>query len=348
MEGKKTMNGMRKQLKMNEKVALFGRRFSGLRNLYGTYDLETKRCYVLKRPVDDKVLIHHLKGTRPYGVFLLMDDRIRAIAVDFDRLDPDPVGQFVHRAQHYQIPAYVEVSKSKGFHVWIFFEERGVLAAKARMVIHHILQEIDCLDVEIFPKQDRLNSANQYGNYINAPLFGQLVSKGKTVFVDPNDSFHPYPDQWEFLATIDPVPESVLDETIEINDLKPLQDTLKLGGIDEPKSFALPPCAREILDQGVCENQRVACFRLAVHLKRIGLPFDIAMVVLKVWSLKNRPANGKQRITDHEIKSQAQWAYEKEYRGYGCGEPVIKSFCSKDCPLFQRTKSNKTGKEKAS
>ncbi len=149
---------------------------------YGTYDPETKRCYVLKRPVDDKVLIKHLKGARPYGVFLLIDDHIRAIAADFDRLDPDLVVQFVHHVQHYQIPAYVEVSKSKGFHVWIFFDERGVLAAKARMVIHHILQEIDCLDVEIFPKQDRLNSANQYGNYINAPLFGQLVSKGENRF----------------------------------------------------------------------------------------------------------------------------------------------------------------------
>ncbi len=334
------MSGMSKQLKMNEKVALFGRRFSGLRNVYGTYDPKTMRCCVIKQPVTNKVLIHHLKGTRPYGVFLLMDDRIRAIAADFDRLDPDPVAQFVHRAQHYQIPAYVEVSKSKGFHVWIFFDERGVPAAKARMVIHHILQEIDCSDVEVFPKQDRLNSANQYGNFINAPLFGQLVPQGKTVFVDSGDAFRPYPDQWAFLEKIQSVPEFLLDETIEINDLKPLQDALKVDDIDERKSFTLPPCAREILNQGVCENQRVACFRLAVHLKRIGFPFDIAMVVLKVWAMKNRPVNGKQRITDREIKSQAKWAYEKEYRGYGCEEPVIKSFCSNECPLYQKKNQN--------
>ncbi len=327
------------QLKTNEKVKIFISRFSGLKNVYGTYDPKTKRCCVIKQPVEDKVLINHLKGMRPYGVFLLMDDRTRAIAVDFDHLDPDPVVLFVHRAQHYQIPAYVEVSKSKGFHVCNFFDEKGVLAAKARMVIQHILQEIECPDVEVFPKQDRLNSANQYGNFINAPMFGQLVRKGKTVFVDPNDSFNPYPDQWDFLATIHPVPESVLDETIEMNDLRPQNGISKPNSIDIHKSFALPPCARDILDQGVSENQRVACFRLAVHLKRIGLPFDIAMVVLKVWSLKNQPINGKQRITDHEIKSQTQWAYEKEYRGYCCGEPVIKSFCSKDCPLFQRTKS---------
>ncbi len=336
------------QFKTNEKVKIFRNRFSGLKNVYGTYDPKTKRCCVIKQPVTGKVLTQHLKGTRPYGVFLLMGDRVRAIAADFDHLDPDPIVQFVHRAQHYLIPAYVEVSKSKGFHVWIFFDERGVLAAKARMVIQHILQEIECPDVEVFPKQDRLNSANQYGNFINAPLFGQLVPQGKTVFIDLNDSFHPYPDQWDFLATIDPVPESVLDETIEMNDLRPQNDISKPISIATQKSFALPPCAREILDQGVSENQRVACFRLAVHLKRIGFPFDIAMVILKVWSLKNRPVNGKQRITDHEIKSQTQWAYEKEYRGYGCGEPVIKSFCSKDCPLFQRTQSNKTGKEKAS
>jgi hypothetical protein len=60
-----------------------------------------------------------------------------------------------------------------------------VKASKARLVIKSILEEIECPETEIFPKQDSLQNGNSFGNYINAPLFGTLVPKNKTVFVDP-------------------------------------------------------------------------------------------------------------------------------------------------------------------
>jgi len=57
--------------------------------------------------------------------------------------------------------------------------------------------------------------------------------------------------------------------------------------------FGLPPCARKILAEGVSAYQRVSCFRLAVHLKRNGIPYDLVVAVLKAWAKKNRPADGK-------------------------------------------------------
>ena len=321
-----------------EKLSLFKSLFTGLKNVYGTYDPDSGRVSQVKAPVTEKVLLAHLTGRKPYGVYLLVKDRTYAIAVDFDtNIILEPV-KFVARAKHYSISAYVERSKSKGHHVWIFFEEKGVLAFKARLVVHHILDEIDKSETEVFPKQDVLNNNVQYGNFINAPLFGALIPSEKTVFVDPT-TFDMYPNQWDFLESIERVSEHVLDDIIEINNLsmpqtepRPSKSNSANGGSGR---FGLPPCAQKMLNDGVVRLQRVSCFRLAVHLKRLGLPYDVTVAALMTWALKNRPINGKEVIGETGIRSQTSCAYEKSYVGYGCESAAIKPFCEPSCPVKQ-------------
>jgi hypothetical protein len=325
------------------KVAIFRSCFSGLAHVYGTYDPASGRARQVKAQVTDKVLLGHLTGRQPYGVYLLTGDRTRAIAVDFDTEDRTAPMEFTARANHYGISAYIERSKSKGYHVWIFFTEKGVKASKPRLVVKNILDDIGCLLTEIFPKQDALDNRASYGNYINAPLFGKLVPLGKTVFVDPN-TFDPYSDQWAFLESIERVDEQVLDEIIELNDLS-VPHTRRPSSAGSPSNgglcrFSLPPCAQRMLRDGVSEFQRVSCFRLAVHLKRVGLPFDIAVAALKTWALKNRPTNGKKVIRESEILSQTASAYENTYLGYGCESPAIAPFCEPSCPVNQWRKDN--------
>ena len=91
-----------------------------------------------------------------------------------------------------------------------------------------------------------------------------------------------------------------------------------------------------MLEEGVGQFQRVACFRLAVQLRRIGMPYDLAVSTLLAWSMKNRPRDGKRIITETEVKAQTAHAYLKEYRGYGCEEPAIAPFCDPACPIFPR------------
>ena len=318
-----------------EKILIFKSHFSGLTNVYGTYDPLTGRGSQVKTPVTDKVLMAHLSGRKPYGVYLLVKDVTKAVAVDFDTQDKLPPTEFVARAKHYGIKAHLERSKSKGHHAWIFFEERGVLAQKARLVVNHILDEISHPDTEVFPKQDSLGPNARYGNFINAPLFGALVPQGKTVFLDPA-TFKPYPNQWDFLISVDRTSESVLDEIIETNDLSPktIYRTPKPSSEDmTSKPFSLPPCARKMFQDGVSQNQRTSCFRLAVHLKRLGLPYDVAVAALKTWALKNRPANGKGIIRSTEILSQATYAYDHSYTGFGCGSEAVKPFCEQTCAI---------------
>jgi len=321
--------------KTSEKIKIFKGFFTGLTDVYGTYDSVSGRTSQVKEPVTDSVFLAHLMGIQPYGVYLLVKDRTCAIAVDFDMENRMTPMEFTSQARHYGITSYIERSKSKGYHVWIFFSRGGVLAHKARMVVRHILDEIDAPDTEIFPKQDRLNKNVRYGNFINAPLFGKLVPKGRTVFVDPG-TFKPYPDQWELLQSVHRINETTLDDIIELNDLSPgsLHPSQDSGNENPATSqHSLPCCAQKMLKNGVSRFQRVSCFRLAVHLKRLGLPFDVAVAALKTWASKNRPKIEGGIITEQEIMAQISYAYSKNYRGYGCGSEAVSPFCSPECPL---------------
>ena len=328
------------------KVELYKSLFSGQKEVYGTYDHVSGQTRQVKEDVTDRVILNHLQGKKPYGVYLLTEDKTRAIVVDFDSDDANHPLDFVAAARHYGIPAYIERSKSKGYHAWIFFDANGVLAAKARRVVLHILNEIDKHDAEVFPKHDFIGSQGQvqYGNFINAPLFGRLVPEGRTVFLQPDDTLEPYRNQWEFLDSVERVSESMLDDVIETNDLdvrdpaaepankQDAQTTVSLGVFQA--SMGLPPCARHILANGVSHYQRVACFRMAVHLRKIGLPYDIVVAALARWAKKNQPPVGKGVITYNEIQSQVSSAFFKNYKGCGCEDPAIRPYCDPSCPIY--------------
>ncbi len=332
------MADTQKQRTRQDKLEIFRSCFTGLNKVYGTYNPRTGRAYQVKELVIDQVFIRHLTGKKPYGVYLLVKDRVKALAVDFDEGDLTPPMEFLAAAKNYGIATYIESSKSKGFHVWMFFERNGVLAEKARLVTQCILEEIGKPDTEIFPKQDRLETDVQYGNFINAPLFGALVPKGKTVFLDETNPIHPYRDQWELLENVGRIPESLLEEIIEINDLhrtvkNPLHPKHQPKPLGTYSSFGLPPCAQRMLVEGVTDYQRVACFRLAVQLKKTGLPEDITVAALAAWATKNQPNVEKRIITEQEIVHQTRCAYTKNYRACGCSDPVVSIFCHTGCPV---------------
>ena len=332
------------KLSTAEKIQIFKGLFMGLKNVYGTYDTKTGKVHQEKVVVTDEVILAHLTGKQSYGVYLLVGDRTGALAVDFDEDDLYLPTSFVAGAKRYGMPAYIERSKSKGYHVWIFFEQGGVLARKARLVAKRILSDIGKPATEIFPKQDVLADRVSYGNFINAPLFGALVPKGRTIFVDPVEPTKPYPDQWELLQKVQRVPEPRLDAIIESCKLleqdhadKRPESNNRTASDKNTSPFGLPPCARRMLADGVSSYQRVSCFRLAVHLKRNGMPYDLALIVLKAWAQKNQPAEGKRIITEREIEYQTKCAFENTYRSFGCEDPAIAAHCDENCPLFAYT-----------
>jgi len=339
-----------------EKVKLFRMFFTGLPNVYGTYDLATGKARQVKRPVTDQVILAHLQGRQPYGVYLLVGERTRAVVADFDVDDIELPREFVASAVHYGLATYIERSKSKGHHVWMFLDESGVSAGKARLVVQHILDEIGQPGTEVFPKHDRLDGRTSYGNYIYAPLFGSLVPQGRTVFLDPSHGLAPAADQWQFLEEVVRVKEEQLDEIIEINELGRLDNEAKRepppASNNVRSAFGLPPCAQRMLAEGVSNYQRVTCFRLAVQLKKTGLPEDLAIAALTAWARKNRPTGDKRIITEEEILAQVAGAYSRDYRSCGCGDPKVAAYCDPECPLLRggqdsvsRANGYKTGEQ---
>lgn len=324
-------------LSQDEQIELFLSLFGGLKNVFGTYNARTGKVHQIKAIVDNNVIVGHLWGSHPYGVYLLVKDKTRAIAIDFDTQEMTPVIKFITKTKQLHIPAYIERSKSKGHHIWIFFDH-PVPAAKARLVVHHILNRIGLGATEVFPKRDRLDEKVSYGNFINAPLFCLSVKEGRTIFIDPGNCYKPYKDQWQLLYSIEKLSEAKLDAIINscsltitsgISFRKP-----KKIGISQYKS--LLPCAHKMLNCGVTQYQRLACFRLAINLKRTGLPFDAAVSVLNTWSLKNRPQQGKRIITEKEIISQTRSAYLGGYRSVGCQCPSVIPYCDPDCPIRKK------------
>ena len=179
------------KLSDKEKMRLFFSRFHGLENVYGTYNTQTGKHWQIKGKVTEKVIEKHLKGKQPYGFYPLIGDKTSVAVADFDNLDPRPPIEFIKRAEHYGLSTYLEKSKSKGYHVWLFFPKDGINAKKVRLVIKFILKEIDSINTEVFPKQDSITNSGSYGNFINAPLFGKQISKNKTVFIHPNFKLEP-------------------------------------------------------------------------------------------------------------------------------------------------------------
>jgi len=338
MAAAKTMTPPTRERSTAEKVVLFRACFSGLEHVYGTYDPGTGSSWQVKAEVTDHVIVRHLQGRQPFGVYLLTGGRTRALAVDFDDQDLNPPMEFLAACLNYGLAAYLERSKSKGYHVWLFFDGAGADASKARMIVHHILAEVDCTGVEVFPKQDRLRTGATYGNFINAPLFGRLVPEGRTVFLDPHQPAGPIPNQWDLLAGVERIAEARLDDLIEINDIEPVTP------IDRPdrqtetaasawRSFGLPPCGQRMLAHGVTHFQRVSCFHLAVQLRKAGIPQDMTVAALHAWSRKNHPTNGKRIITPPEIENQVASAYARPYHGCGCEHDAVRPYCHPDCPL---------------
>ena len=160
-------------------------------------------------PMTDAVIENHLLGNETIGVYpLLPDETCWFLAADFDKRtwEYDALA-FLETCQEFDVPAALERSRSgKGGHIWIFFD-RALQAITARKLGCFILTRtmerrhqlgLDSYD-RFFPNQDTMPKGG-FGNLIALPLQFAPRKLGNSVFIDAD--FNPYPDQWQFLATI--------------------------------------------------------------------------------------------------------------------------------------------------
>jgi len=173
-------------------------------------------------PLTDEAIRDHLSGKETVGLYpLLPDETCWLLAVDFDKASwMEDVRAFLLTCDESQVPAYLERSRSgNGGHVWIFFE-RPIAAAQARRLGSAILTRtmerrhevgLDSYD-RLFPNQDTMPKGG-FGNLIALPLQKAPRDRGNSVFVDRE--FHPYHDQWAYLAEVRRMTETEVNTLVE-------------------------------------------------------------------------------------------------------------------------------------
>jgi len=172
-------------------------------------------------PLSDTVIYGHLAGEHTVGVYpLLEDDSCYFLAVDFDEAEwRDDARAFTHSCEALGVPVALEISRSgRGAHAWIFFAGR-VSARDARRLGTAIISDtcartrqlrLQSYD-RLFPNQDTMPKGG-FGNLIALPLQKGPREMGCSVFVDAE--LRAYPDQWAFLAAIQPMDVHDLEPTI--------------------------------------------------------------------------------------------------------------------------------------
>ena len=173
-------------------------------------------------PLTGQQIIKHLNGEQLIGIYpLLQNNTSWFIAADFDKKNwIEECRKFIETCASKDIPSYLERSRSgKGGHVWIFFDQ-PYQAIKSRKILTTLLEQSGVFSIfdksssfdRLFPNQNFL-SGKGLGNLIALPFHKPAYDQGNSCFVNPSDSeLKPYPDQWQFLSTIQKVSVKYLDE----------------------------------------------------------------------------------------------------------------------------------------
>jgi superfamily II DNA or RNA helicase len=188
-------------------------------------------------PVTNETILSHLQGRHVIGVYpMLVDDTCWFLAADFDKQAwKEDILAFTEICRYFDIPYAIERSQSgNGAHVWFFFNT-PVLASMARKMGSFLLTEtmanrhqlgLTSYD-RLFPNQDTLPKGG-FGNLIALPLQYRARTADNTIFLD--DHLNPYPDQWGFLDSLQPIPsdrvERIAKEATNSGQVTGIQPTL--------------------------------------------------------------------------------------------------------------------------
>ena len=168
----------------------------------GTFKNYTKKEY---QPFTNEVILHHFHGKDTIGIYPLLEDNTSYfIAADFDNENwKESVQKLYSTCTKYEIPSYIERSRSgNGGHLWIFFEE-NLPAEQTRKLMFELLREASVISYfekepsfdRLFPNQD-FHSGKGLGNLIALPLNGKALQNNNSAFLNPFD-FEPFINQFE-------------------------------------------------------------------------------------------------------------------------------------------------------
>lgn len=145
----------------------FVKLFAGRDDVYGSNE---GGC--VKERLTAEVLTKHFNGTAPIGVYPVVPKGDKCYVgwgcVDFDTAEAQQHATALHDALlEAGVTSWIERSRSKGFHVWVFAES-PVLAETMRNMLIVACQVAEVPTTEVNPKQTTL-AKGSYGNYVRLP-----------------------------------------------------------------------------------------------------------------------------------------------------------------------------------
>src|ERR1700723_2200021 len=291
-----------------------------------------EKISAVREGLSDEVLSAHLAGKYRVGTYLIkLDGRTPFLVFDVDVHERSLVRRILRRLRKMNVSAYVERSKSKGYHIWIFFDE-PLLASEARAFAKLVLRGMENPKIEIFPKQDTVGKGG-FGNCIWLPLFGLDAPKGRTVFLD--DELEPVRKQWRLLANVERTPRKRILRANEGTEPSKIRRFPRLAKSSKTREFSLPPCAQKILLNGVDKGYRnVALFTLAKHLRNARLSQDRVETLVSGANDQCQPS-----LEEREVEAIVKSVFIRKYTSLGCEYSFIASLCGDRCPIKRHEKN---------
>lgn len=179
-------------------------------------------CQLL--PLTDQTISLHLQGKKTLGAYQVFADRVLWLCIDFDIADESARGNALELARliwaeldHLNVPAYLEDSGNKGYHLWVFFAE-PVPALRAqelgRRLVYKLTSEQEFSGVnepEVFPKQVQV-TATDFGNLVKVPFGLHPKTRRRCVLLQPGGT--PCDDQRAALLAIATVPSGDVESIV--------------------------------------------------------------------------------------------------------------------------------------
>lgn len=318
---------------------------------------EGKTGYVpVQEPLNIRHLKNHLLGIHTLGIYQLdLENRVKWIVFDLDVekshlndlhdrefkqwLDAGMlkiVSELCAVLKVYQIQSHIEFSGYKGYHVWVFFQEK-ISANHARNFAQRIAAQVNLgnlpLSFEIFPKQSRV-SQKSFGNLVKLPYGIHRISGLSNSMIDENGDLISFQD---FIRS--PKKTSSADFLSALMSLDPNYQMTPSAAmpIEEKqkpdKSLAYDPCPEPDSDpQWLCLKQHCHALWTLDSLIRTRAKLDHGQkIVLKhsCGHLRNGPT-----IVNTLMKRLSNYAPEdllqSGFKGNAISCPKIRQYM-KDC-----------------
>ena len=288
--------------------------FRGRGDCYGSDD---GGC--VRKPLERQTFVDHLEGRSGIGVYPAVPSSTPFCVWGCSDIDVEdlPSARLLQRTlKTAGVMSWVERSRSKGYHVWVFAEDR-VPAEDMRRMLLAAHQVADYPAREVNPKQSDV-SAHKVGNYVRLPYLGGLVdTPQRRVILDDHDTPMPLDvfvyhairnrtpvERIQFLAS-HYVPPARVTPSIDFSSLtdEDLEEALRTTS----------PLARVIWKQGPLESQdrSTALMRLAHVCFRSGVTPSMCRVIVvdadKRW--------GKYHLRGEAGQVEINKIVERAYRG---------------------------------